>query len=446
MGFILVFQDLRLDPRLLRSVQHLGFAKPTDIQQEAIPAVLVGRDLIVSSKTGSGKTLAYLLPMMQRLLKSRPLSKQDARALILAPTRELAKQVYAQLRLFIANTPVTAALIVGGENFNDQEKLLKRQPNVIVATPGRFLDHLEHKSVFIQGLELLILDEADRMLDLGFMPQLNAINKAADHRLRQTLMFSATLDHAEVDELTLSLLKNPFRVALGSGHEQHSDISQQFIFADNLTHKEALLQHLLQHEPVKQLIIFTATRDDAERLATCCNAQGFSAMGLSARLTQGQRNAVMQQFSAGKYQVLVTTDLASRGLDLLQVSHVLNFDLPKHAEEYVHRIGRTGRAGAKGVAVSLVGPKDWPALQKIEAFLRRPVEFSAIPGLEARFSGVVPTPARAATKSAASTAPAATAKKRANAKAKTAKAATKTFFEGGDDGTAPVRRKKIDPI
>lgn len=447
MGFILVFQDLRLDPRLLRSVQHLGFAKPTDIQQEAIPAVLVGRDLIVSSKTGSGKTLAYLLPMMQRLLKSRPLSKQDARALILAPTRELAKQVYAQLRLFIANTPVTAALIVGGENFNDQEKLLKRQPNVIVATPGRFLDHLEHKSVFIQGLELLILDEADRMLDLGFMPQLNAINKAADHRLRQTLMFSATLDHAEVDELTLSLLKNPFRVALGSGHEQHSDISQQFVFADNLTHKETLLQHMLQHEPVKQLIIFTATRDDAERLATFCNEQGFSAMGLSARLTQGQRNAVMQQFAAGKYQVLVTTDLASRGLDLLQVSHVLNFDLPKHAEEYVHRIGRTGRAGAKGVAMSLVGPKDWPALQKIEAFLRRPVEFSTIPGLEARFNGIAPALAKAAAKTTKGTvATGSVAKKRANTKAKAVKAVTKTFFEGGDDGTAPVRRKKIDPV
>ena len=159
------FNDLSLDPRLMRSVQHLGFVKPTDIQQEAIPAVMVGRDLIVSSQTGSGKTLAYLLPMMQRLLKSRPLSKRDARALILAPTRELARQVYAQLRLFVANTPLTSALIVGGENFNDQEKLLKREPAIIVATPGRFVDHLEHKSVFINGLEMLILDEAVAALD-----------------------------------------------------------------------------------------------------------------------------------------------------------------------------------------------------------------------------------------------------------------------------------------
>ncbi|MGP9802286.1 DEAD/DEAH box helicase [Rheinheimera sp. NSM] len=433
------FNDLSLDPRLLRSVQHLGFVKPTEIQHEAIPAVMVGRDLIVSSQTGSGKTLAYLLPMMQRLLKSRPLSKRDARALILAPTRELAKQVYAQLRLFVSNTPLTSALIVGGENFNDQEKLLKRQPNIIVATPGRFVDHLEHKSVFINGLEMLILDEADRMLDLGFMPQLTVINKAADHRLRQTLLFSATLDHAEVDELALALLKNPHRVAVGASHQQHQDISQQFYLADHLTHKEALLQHFLQQSDIKQLIIFTATREDAQRLALLCEQLGRSAVGLSGKLTQSSRNAVMQAFATGKHQVLVTTDLASRGLDLLQVSHVINFDLPKHAEEYVHRIGRTGRAGAKGQAISLVGPKDVPALTRIEAFLRQPTVFSVVEGLAAKFDGKV--------KTAAETPAAKTGKKIASGKtkAKTTKPVPKAkaqFFEGGDDGLAPVRRKQ----
>lgn len=433
------FNDLSLDPRLLRSVQHLGFVKPTEIQHEAIPAVMVGRDLIVSSQTGSGKTLAYLLPMMQRLLKSRPLSKRDARALILAPTRELAKQVYAQLRLFVSNTPLTSALIVGGENFNDQEKLLKRQPNIIVATPGRFVDHLEHKSVFINGLEMLILDEADRMLDLGFMPQLTVINKAADHRLRQTLLFSATLDHAEVDELALALLKNPHRVAVGASHQQHQDISQQFYLADHLTHKEALLQHFLQQSDIKQLIIFTATREDAQRLALLCEQLGRSAVGLSGKLTQSSRNAVMQAFATGKHQVLVTTDLASRGLDLLQVSHVINFDLPKHAEEYVHRIGRTGRAGAKGRAISLVGPKDVPALTRIEAFLRQPTAFSEVEGLAAKFDGkaktVAETPAAKVGKKTAS----------GKTKAKTTKPAAKAkaqFFEGGDDGLAPVRRKQ----
>lgn len=435
------FNDLSLDPRLMRSVQHLGFVKPTEIQQEAIPAVMVGRDLIVSSQTGSGKTLAYLLPMMQRLLKSRPLSKRDARALILAPTRELAKQVYAQLRLFVSNTPLTSALIVGGENFNDQEKLLKRQPDIIVATPGRFVDHLEHKSVFINGLEVLILDEADRMLDLGFMPQLTVINKAADHRLRQTLLFSATLDHAEVDELALALLKNPYRVAVGSSYQQHQDISQQFYLADHLTHKEALLLHFLQQTDINQLIIFTATREDAERLAQLCEQQGKSAVGLSGKLSQSNRNSVMQAFATGKHQVLVTTDLASRGLDLLQVSHVINFDLPKHAEEYVHRIGRTGRAGAKGAAISLVGPKDIAALQRIEAFLRQPTSFSVVEGLVAKFDGterpvkVVLTPAAQA-KSAAG-------KAKAKAKARTKPVSSKPqFFQGGDDGMAPPKRKQ----
>ncbi|NRQ43922.1 DEAD/DEAH box helicase [Rheinheimera sp. YQF-2] len=433
------FNDLSLDPRLMRSVQHLGFVKPTEIQHEAIPAVMVGRDLIVSSQTGSGKTLAYLLPMMQRLLKSRPLSKRDARALILAPTRELAKQVYAQLRLFVSNTPLTSALIVGGENFNDQEKLLKRQPNIIVATPGRFVDHLEHKSVFINGLEMLILDEADRMLDLGFMPQLTVINKAADHRLRQTLLFSATLDHAEVDELALALLKTPHRVAVGASHQQHQDISQQFYLADHLTHKEALLRHFLQQSDIKQLIIFTATREDAERLALLCEQLGRSAVGLSGKLSQSSRNAVMQAFATGKHQVLVTTDLASRGLDLLQVSHVINFDLPKHAEEYVHRIGRTGRAGAKGQAISLVGPKDIAALERIEAFLRQPTGFSVVDGLAAKFDGK-PKVAKAVAKAVAG-------KKavQGKAKAKPVKAVAKNkpqFFEGGDDGLAPVRRKQ----
>ncbi|MGI5308828.1 DEAD/DEAH box helicase [Rheinheimera sp. WS51] len=434
------FKDLSLDPRLLRSVQHLGFVKPTEIQTEAIPAVMVGRDLIVSSKTGSGKTLAYLLPMMQRLLKSRALTKRDARALILAPTRELAKQVYAQLRLFVANTPISSVLIVGGENFNDQEKLLKRQPDVIVATPGRFVDHLEHKSVFINGLEMLILDEADRMLDLGFLDQLTQINKAADHRLRQTLMFSATLDHAQVNELALGLLRNPFRVAIGAGYEQHQDITQRYYYADHLVHKEALLKHFLTAEPIDQMIIFTATRSDTERLAEFCQQLGISAVGLSGKLNQSARNSVMQAFITGKYKVLVTTDLAARGLDLLSVSHVVNFDLPKHAEEYVHRIGRTGRAGAKGQAISLVGPKDIASLRQIEAFLRLETEFSQVVGLEAKFDGKEKP--KAQVKKPVKKRP---KKVQPNVDAAEPKKPTKpapSFFQGGDDGMSPPKRKK----
>ncbi|WP_306518054.1 DEAD/DEAH box helicase [Rheinheimera sp.] len=438
------FRDLRLDPRIIRSIEHLGFTQPTPIQQEAVPAVMVGKDLIVSSKTGSGKTLAYLLPMMQRLLKSKPLSQKDPRAVILAPTRELAQQIYAQLRLFVANTRLSSAFIVGGENFNDQEKLLKRQPDIIVATPGRLADHLEHKSFFIQGLEMLILDEADRMLDLGFMPQLTAIHKAANHRLRQTLMFSATLDHADVNELALSLLKDPYRVAIGAGYDPHKDIQQHCYFADNLTHKEALLQHFLSNEDIKQLIIFTATREDTDRLAALVQQLGYAAVGLNGKLTQAQRNAVMQAFATNKHQILVTTDVASRGLDLLQVSHVINFDMPKHPEEYVHRIGRTGRAGQQGKAFSLVGPKDWDSFVRIEQFLRRPLEMAVVETLPARFDGVKAKKAGAVVKKASS------------GKIKPKQENTKTqsqsdqvvvkkspkFFQGGDDGSAPIKKKQ----
>lgn len=438
------FRDLRLDPRLIRSIEHLGFTQPTPIQQEAVPAVMVGKDLIVSSKTGSGKTLAYLLPMMQRLLKSRPLSQKDARALILAPTRELASQIYAQLRLFVANTRLSSAFIVGGENFNDQEKLLKRQPDIIVATPGRLADHLEHKSFFIQGLEMLILDEADRMLDLGFMPQLTAIHKAANHRLRQTLMFSATLDHADVNELALSLLKDPYRVALGAGYDPHKDIQQLCYFADNLTHKEALLKHFLATEQIKQLIVFTATREDTDRLALVVQQAGFAAVGLNGKLTQAQRNTVMQAFATNKYQILVTTDVASRGLDLLQVSHVINFDMPKHPEEYVHRIGRTGRAGQQGKALSLVGPKDWDSFVRIEQFLRRPLEIAVVETLPAKFDGAKAKQAAPAAKKVAPAKPkrkkdAATITSSTNA---TVAKKSPKFFQGGDDGSAPMKKKQ----
>lgn len=434
------FKDLALDPRLLRSVSHLGFTTPTEIQQEAIPAVMQGKDLLVSSRTGSGKTLAYLLPMMQRLLRSRPLSTQDPRAVILAPTRELAQQIYAALRLFVANTRLTSVFIVGGENFNDQEKLLKRQPDIIVATPGRLADHLEHQSFFLQGLEMLILDEADRMLDLGFAGQLTAIHKQASHRLRQTLMFSATLDHLQVQELGLALLKDPYRVALGAGHDVHQDITQRSYFADNLTHKEALLHHFLQTETIRQLIIFTATREDTDRLASLVTQAGFAAVGLNGKLNQSQRNNVMQAFATNKYQVLVTTDVASRGLDLLQVSHVINFDLPKHPEEFVHRIGRTGRAGQHGHAYSLVGPKDWPAFQQIELFLRRSLEMGQVEGLVAKFNGVLAKPkAKPANKPVPT--PGASRQQKTQGGEQVVKK-VKKFFEGGDDGTAPLKKKQ----
>lgn len=382
------FSDLPLDHRILKTLEVKGFKQSTDIQSQAIPYGLLGKDLIASSKTGSGKTLAFLLPAVNRVLKTRAISRKDPRVLILAPTRELAKQVFMQLKWLITGQPISAALILGGENFNDQVKALRRNPQFVVGTAGRVTDHLVGKSLFLNGLEMLILDEADRMLDLGFSTQLKQINKAADHRKRQTMMFSATLDSAEMHYLTKELLKAPQRISIGHSNEEHLDITQRFILSDHIEHKEALLEALVKQEANQQIIVFTATRADTERLSRKLAELGLFSVGLSAELTQSQRSNTMNQFSRGKQQILVTTDVASRGLDLLNVAMVINFDMPKHADEYVHRIGRTGRAGAKGQAISLVGPKDWQSFKQVKAFLKQDLEFSEIDGLAAKFKGI----------------------------------------------------------
>ncbi|MDO6428870.1 DEAD/DEAH box helicase [Thalassotalea sp. 1_MG-2023] len=382
------FNDFGFDKRLMSTIEHLGFEQPTDIQHQAIPLAMQGHDLIASSKTGSGKTLAFILPAMHRISKMRALSKKDPRVVILTPTRELAKQVFNQLRLFTSGSAFKAALILGGENFNDQVKVLEKDPHFVVATPGRLTDHLTKGHFYLNGLEMLILDEADRMLDLGFSKELTLINDRADHRKRQTLMFSATLDHAQVNEFALKLLNKPKRVAIGAAHTEHKDINKRFYLADNLDQKQVLLTHFLAKEISQQLIIFTATRSDTERLATELEQQGYNTVALSGELSQSKRNQIMESFAKGQHKILITTDLASRGLDLTNVSHVINFDLPKHTEEFVHRIGRTGRAGNKGDAISFVGPKDWLSFKNIEAFLQQSFSFSTVEGIKVKFSGL----------------------------------------------------------
>ena len=431
------FSDFGLESRLMSTVEHLGFTAPTEIQQQAIPAAMQGHDLIASSKTGSGKTLAFIIPALQRLTKNRALSKRDPRVVILTPTRELAKQVFNQLRLFTSNTQFKAVLILGGENFNDQVKVLEKDPHFIVATPGRLADHLSQGHFYLNGLELLILDEADRMLDLGFAKQLSQINNAADHRKRQTLLFSATLDHAQVNEFAQELLKKPKRIAIGGAFTEHQDISKRFYLADNLDHKEALLQHFLKNESYQQVIIFTATRSDTERLANILIKEELSAVALSGELNQGQRNQIMEGFSKGHHKILVTTDLASRGLDLVNVSLVINFDMPKHAEEFIHRIGRTGRAGSKGDAIAFVGPKDWLSFKNVEGLLEQNIKFDHIEGLKAKFKGLKPKKIKAkAVKTSVN--------KAAKSKApKARKAAKKVFHLAQDIGDMPIIKKKV---
>ncbi len=439
MEHTLLIKDLPIDQRLITSVSHLGFTETTQIQAEAVPIAVSGKDLLASSKTGSGKTLAYLLPAMQRVLKTRALTRRDPRVLILTPTRELAKQVYSQLRLLVSNTSIKSILVLGGENFNDQVKAIDKHPHFIVGTPGRIVDHLKKGLLHLPGLELLILDEADRMLDLGFAEQLTAINEAANHRLRQTLMFSATLGHGEVNEFAGHLLKSPIRIAVGEENQQHSEITQRFYLADNLNQKEKLLFHFLKEEKIDQAIIFTATRADTERLSAILIEKGMLAAALHGDLTQSNRNQIMDAFSRGKNKILVTTDIASRGLDLIHVSHVFNFDIPKHTEEYIHRIGRTGRAGELGDAISIIGPKDWDNFKKVENFVAQTITFDKVEGINPKFKGLKPVQKKVVK-----------AKKVLEDKkkpmAKKAKVSTKkqehVFHESIDVGAAPMRRKK----
>ncbi len=435
----MLIDDLPLDRRLIISLSHLGFTETTQIQADAIPVAVSGKDLLASSKTGSGKTLAFLLPAMQRVLKTRALSKRDPRVLILTPTRELAKQVYSQLRLLVSNTNLKSTLVLGGENFNEQVKALDKDPHFVVGTPGRIVDHLKKGLLHLHGLELLILDEADRMLDLGFAEQLKAVNEEANHRLRQTLLFSATLGHAEVNEFASELLKAPVRIAVGEESQQHSEITQRFYLADNLNQKEKLLFHFLKNEAIKQVIVFTATRKDAERLSAVLHEKGLSSSALHGDLTQSNRNKIMDSFARGKEQVLVTTDIASRGLDLLNVSHVINFDIPKHTEEYIHRIGRTGRAGEQGDAISIIGPKDWLNFKKVEAFVQQKICFARVEGINPKFTGIKEKqPNRVKQKGSG-----AITKKKAPVKAhKVKKAPNKIFHEAQEVGFAPMRRKK----
>ncbi|CAM4209477.1 DEAD/DEAH box helicase [Vibrio neonatus] len=384
------FRELGLDNRLMKNLDHYSFKNATEIQQQAIPVALAGKDLLASSKTGSGKTLAFVLPMLHKALKSKAFSAKDPRGVILAPTRELARQVYGELRTMLGGLSYTATLIVGGENFNDQVKALRKYPRFIVATPGRLADHLEHRSLFLDGLDTLVLDEADRMLDLGFAPELMRIHKLAKHRRRQTLMFSATLDHAEVHDMAMEMLNAPKRISIDSGNAHHTDIDQKFYLCDHLDHKEALLHRIIADADYNQIMIFTATRSDTERLTVELNKLNLKAVALSGGLTQTQRNTIMSQFERTVFKILVTTDIASRGIDIANVSHVINFDMPKHTEEYVHRVGRTGRAGNKGIALSLVGPKDWDSFKRVESFLQQDLKFDVLEGLKGKFKGIKP--------------------------------------------------------
>lgn len=383
------FTDFMLPEALGRGLEKAGFETPTPVQAQVIPLAQDGLDLLVSAATGSGKTAAFLLPIMQRLLETRldrRAARGGTRALILVPTRELARQVYIHFMRLASFTRLTAGVIIGGERRDRQIATVRRNPDILVATPGRLLDYLQSGEADLSGLEALVLDEADRMLDLGFAEDVLAIIGYSNPG-RQSLLFSATLHHRGLSAITDRLLRDPRVVIVNPVREQHPDITHQVILSDGLEHKQRQLLWLLQSEPAQQVLIFTNTRERAIALGPLLQVAGQRVVVLHGELDQRERNRVMGLIHGGQVRCLVATDVAARGLDIPGMQLVINFELARSGDDYLHRTGRTGRAGEKGLAIALVEPSEWNRMEGIERYLGLDFQARAIPGLKASFTG-----------------------------------------------------------
>src|SRR5450830_1076306 len=405
------FETLGLNPSILKALTDAGYTAPTPVQQQAIPAAIAGKDLLVSSQTGSGKTAAFMLPSLHRLFAIEPapagktpnqeMQAASARGerprfkaaqpkmLVLTPTRELALQVTTNTDKYSVNLRrIKAVSILGGMPYPKQMQLLSRNPEIIVATPGRLIDHMESGKIDFSQLQILVLDEADRMLDMGFIDDIEKI-VAATPANRQTMLFSATLDGV-VGNMARRITKDPMVIQIMQAANKHENITQRVHFVDDLSHKNRLLDHLLRDESLDQAVVFTATKRDADTIADRLNIAGFSAAALHGDMHQGARNRTLDSLRRGQVKVLVATDVAARGIDVPNITHVFNYDLPKFPEDYVHRIGRTGRAGRNGQAISLVNHAEGMNVKRIERFTKQLIPVSAIEGFEPKRSASAP--------------------------------------------------------
>ena len=378
------FADLGLMPELQRAVIETGYTDPTPIQQQAIPVVLSGLDVMGAAQTGTGKTAGFTLPLIQRLARHASTSTSPARhpvrALVLAPTRELAMQVYESVVRYGKYVPLRAICIYGGVDMRAQIAELRKGVEIVVATPGRLLDHVQQKTILLGQVEMLVLDEADRMLDMGFIPDIRRILDLLPEA-RQSLLFSATFSD-EIRKLADRMLKNP----------QLVEVARRNMVSDTITHrvhpvsaglKRNLLAHLLRREPDAQALVFVDTKLVCGRLAQYLSRQGIAADAIHGDKSQGQRTDTLEAFKSGKLRVLVATDVAARGIDIDDLPFVINFELPHTAEDYVHRIGRTGRAGRKGNAVSLVCTEEKGRLAEIQKLIKLDIPQEAVPGFNA---------------------------------------------------------------
>ena len=383
------FETLGLPEPLVRAVTDAGYATATTVQTAAIPPALAGTDLMVAAATGSGKTASFILPALARVLAARndPNLRRDKgtvygpRILVLTPTRELAMQIAKAAATYGRHVPgVRIATIVGGVPYPAQLKALRGPLDILIATPGRLLDHLTTGKAVLENVEMLVLDEADRMLDMGFIDDITTI---ADHlpAARQTVLYSATFI-GHVARLAQNLLKNPQRVDVASHTDTHANIEQRLHWADNFAHKNALLDSILVQRDVEQALVFTSTQIDADRLADRLAGLGHAVASLHGGMPQGRRNRVLQGLRSKQLRILVATDVAARGIDVPTISHVVNYGLPMKPEDYVHRIGRTGRAGRNGLAVTLAERMDTGMIRRIQQFTTQPISVATIAGLE----------------------------------------------------------------
>ncbi|PSW04222.1 ATP-dependent RNA helicase SrmB [Photobacterium lipolyticum] len=373
------FSELELDSALLHAIEEIGYTRPTEVQAQAIPHALDGRDVLASAPTGTGKTAAFLLPMIQHLLDFPRKKPGPARVLILTPTRELAIQVADHARALAKNTKLNIFTITGGISYDDHAELLGKTQDLVVATPGRLMEYIESERFDCRAIECLILDEADRMLDMGFTKIVERINHECRWR-RQSLLFSATLEGKGVREFSETILTEPVEVDSEPSRRERKKIHQLYLRCDDMGHKLALLENILKHQ-AERSIVFIKTRERLGELRDQLAAMNIKCSWIQGEMAQLSRNNAIARFRDGEVNVLLATDVAARGIDLPDISHVINFDMPRTSDVYLHRIGRTARAGKKGTAISLIEAHDQAMIERVGRYMKEEVPERFINGL-----------------------------------------------------------------